>query len=320
MSLREKAKEVHEAGKAERGNFEPTGAPMRAYQFWLKNTKSKKGRAVRNGTQRENFCHFWRVVAIWAPLMGIKVLARNLADNTAFQVTATVFLVGVILAAIVFGVLTTEVVPLVLAAIAAIIYIIAGLVSGGVLAINPEEQTDRELFWLRVIALVTLPVSLLMFLGSKIAVTVPESVWKGIGICLFTLAAALVVIAGLVKAFFAIGFWLFVIIGSAVAVLVAGFFLVSFLGEMLQGLRKRARIKADLREQEALERDEVADDKPVKFRKPSRLELFFARVGNGLAGVGTTIGDFVIFAAQVIRVNKWKICPLVTITIEQDKA
>ena len=92
-NFRTKARDIKQAAEAERGNFQPTGAPLRLYNYWLERTNSKRGIAVRLGVSRENFCHFWRVVAIWAPFMWF----RQKADKV---VTHPVFIIGFVLAAV----------------------------------------------------------------------------------------------------------------------------------------------------------------------------------------------------------------------------
>lgn len=91
--FREKAREIKAAGEAERGNFTPDGVPKRMYQYWLRNTNSVKGTRIRIGTRKENFCHFWRVVAIWAPLMWLGSKAQDF-------LTSKVGIVSMVLTAI----------------------------------------------------------------------------------------------------------------------------------------------------------------------------------------------------------------------------
>lgn len=61
--LRERAREIKEAGEAERGNRTPssTGWPMKFYRYWLEESNNLP-------PERENFCHYYRVVLFWAPV------------------------------------------------------------------------------------------------------------------------------------------------------------------------------------------------------------------------------------------------------------
>lgn len=49
---------------ARRGTFTPTGVPYDIYRWWRQRTT--------RDIVRENFCHYWRVVLIWAPLMAVR--------------------------------------------------------------------------------------------------------------------------------------------------------------------------------------------------------------------------------------------------------
>jgi hypothetical protein len=62
MSNAEKAREVLERGATRRGTWSPKadGMSRRIYKWW-----QARSNDVRS---QENFCHYWRVVLIWAPL------------------------------------------------------------------------------------------------------------------------------------------------------------------------------------------------------------------------------------------------------------
>ena len=59
-----KSEQILKDGAAIRQTFtpEPNSAPTRAYKYWVES--SQHGLYPEN----ENFCHFWRVVLIWAPV------------------------------------------------------------------------------------------------------------------------------------------------------------------------------------------------------------------------------------------------------------
>jgi len=65
----DKAQEIKAAGVEQRGNFTPSGVPLRLYNWWLDNSPSDKATAIKSGARKENFCHFWRVVLFWTPLL-----------------------------------------------------------------------------------------------------------------------------------------------------------------------------------------------------------------------------------------------------------
>lgn len=70
MNFRDKAKEIKERGAAERRNFTPRGVPLKMYNYWLNNSRTSiVAIGIQGGYRKENFCHYWRVVALWAPLL-----------------------------------------------------------------------------------------------------------------------------------------------------------------------------------------------------------------------------------------------------------
>lgn len=89
--FRAKAAEIKEAGIAERGNFTPQGVPLRMYNWWLSNSPSDKAADIRRGARKENFCHFWRVVLIWTPLIwSFLTFAAAVTTKTGMVVSAII--------------------------------------------------------------------------------------------------------------------------------------------------------------------------------------------------------------------------------------
>jgi type IV secretory pathway VirB2 component (pilin) len=87
--LRRSANEVREAGAAKRGRWNPEAdspAYLR-YAWWVEQTGAE--------IEQENFCHYWRVALIWAPL-------RKLTDKLAFLVKPLIHL-GIVLAVLLVG-------------------------------------------------------------------------------------------------------------------------------------------------------------------------------------------------------------------------
>jgi hypothetical protein len=294
MSLREKAREVKAAGEAERGNFTPHGAPLKAYNYWLRNSKSKHAFGIKYENKRENFCHFWRVVAIWAPLMWLANHAEYFAAG--FGVIA----IGALLYFFITGP-TLDIMAVIGMVIAMIIgfgLLAFGLLSGVSLACKDDEQRSRvdvpPLRYARFGAIV-LPTSIPGFVLAKL---VFSGYGKQTAITLLTVVA-LVLLGFIIAAGGGMG--LLIILGVALGIGLAILTIVgigALIAPYIEGRRAQ-------RKEAALERAKnapVVESTPREPRKPSRIEKFF-----------TGLGDFVILLAQVIRVNKWKICPLVEV-------
>lgn len=64
--IRRKSEIVLEKGKSDRASWSPQlgSAPLRHYMWWRSQTGKYRA--------QENFCHFWRVVLIWAPLLRLR--------------------------------------------------------------------------------------------------------------------------------------------------------------------------------------------------------------------------------------------------------
>src|SRR6478609_6954006 len=139
MSLRDKAREIKAEGESERGNFTPHGVPLRMYNYWLNSTDGKKALAIRVGIRKENFCHFWRVVAIWAPLLWIgRVLERVIFNPITGALVATAAAVALIASLFIWHNFAA-VMGMVLVVVLALAVIVCGAVGGASLAI-PEKE------------------------------------------------------------------------------------------------------------------------------------------------------------------------------------
>lgn len=309
MSLREKAREVKAAGEAERGNFTPTGAPLRVYKYWASRTK--------NAPKNENFCHFWRVVAFWAPFMAF----RNAFSAVTESLFTNVFVLGFLAVALVVALLVLGITfaqfgtGLVLALV--VLYAVVGLIIGAVYADekykvanykpyidhnggedrSDEPQVDTVV---QKVAWVTGLVSWFSYAIAAVTLRLDKETKETIG-GVIVIAALLVTAAGFVWALFdVIGWWTPVAIAAfaaAVALFASG---VIALGNLAQALRRRSRDKAAKRPVVVKEVSEPTE--PTAPREPGKVSKFF-----------TGIADFLILIAQVARVNKWKICPIVTI-------
>jgi hypothetical protein len=278
MSVREKAREIRAEGEAERGRFEATGAPLRSYEYWLQRSKTRHAIEVRHGLKKENFCHFWRVVAIWSPLMKLGKALNAALDSRAVQVGLGLLL----LAAIVF---VSIISPTVLEAVLVIggtflgIAVVFGVLFGIHQALEkarPGEGDD------------------LMTLGLfAVAGTV----------------AAGLLVWGIVEAFLAFGLtllWWALGIAAGVGVLIA---IVLGLGTLAGYFR--ARKNARLARENEVDPDkwdyeQVAYPEEEEPKEPGAFRLWLGRTL-------TSIGDYLILIGQIVRVKKWKICPLVEI-------
>lgn len=64
--IRRKSEAVLDRGRQDRDTWSPQlgSAPLRHYMWWRQQTGKYRA--------QENFCHFWRVVLIWAPLLRLR--------------------------------------------------------------------------------------------------------------------------------------------------------------------------------------------------------------------------------------------------------
>lgn len=87
MSLRDKARQLRSEAEASRGIYQP-GADSRSfkiYRWWQRETDSNRS--------KENFCHFYRVVLIWAPL---RFVGKFLERRVLFPLWAWLGIVGLL--------------------------------------------------------------------------------------------------------------------------------------------------------------------------------------------------------------------------------
>lgn len=98
--LRKKRAEVMEQGRLKRGNWEidPSAAHYKNYVWWL-----------RNGGNRpvtENFCHYWRVVALWVPLQKLKLRLKT--DGARRTIKVLISLLVIAFVAVIATLFTNE--------------------------------------------------------------------------------------------------------------------------------------------------------------------------------------------------------------------
>lgn len=262
-NFRERAREIKAAGEAERGNFEPTGAPKRLYNYWLNESDSKRANAIRRGSRRENFCHFWRVVAIWAPLMGIR---RNVIETKAFAVvSALVALLALYKVLTVTGSLV-------------LVLVVTGIVLA-VAAVGVGIGFLIDRFWNKD--------------WNDTAGKIALGTWVLIVAGWFTFL--------LISAVIDFGWIVFAYIGAILAGIALLVFVLATVSEFISGKRALAK-KAEEERLAKMTWEEIDEYLRPTPREPGKIAKFF----SGL-------GDFLILASQIVRVKKWKICPMVDI-------
>lgn len=71
--FKDKADDIYAKGVERRGQFnpDPGSAHLKAYLWWVENSQ------LGEKPKRENFCHYWRVVLFWTPLiwLGFQAIA-----------------------------------------------------------------------------------------------------------------------------------------------------------------------------------------------------------------------------------------------------
>jgi hypothetical protein len=238
MDFNEKADAILAEGRAQRGEYdpEPGSVPYRLYQDYV----SRGGRVP----PQENFCHFWRVVVFWAPLMWLRDKTVNTDGFKSFMRTK----VGGA-ASVIGNVIATP-------------FRLAGRVERAAKDKWGDENVD-DFGWIVLFTLMGLFVlTFLVGIGTSTSWWVP-----------------LVIVAGLAALF-----------GMIVG-----------LAELATRAADKNRI-AQNAAWEAYFNDEGPRPGSKVRKEPGKIKKFFI-----------AIKDFLVLAVQVVRVKKWKICPLVNI-------
>jgi hypothetical protein len=342
--LRQRAVEVRAEGAARRQIRNPS-ADSPAYQryaWWL----------ARTGTviQRENFCHYWRVALIWAPL-------RKLADKLAFLVRPLAYLVTSLLAALVVALATYGVYEFFQAdggfwhKLGKAVLVLLGLawfVGGFLLAImvlvplmpdataspstaQPPSRRTKVLAGTGV--LLTLPVFLavglllVLFLAVEWAAEkriVPRAInwlgtahfadskWFGWVRPAYAFPAVLV---GLSVVYTWARWSLLVVVGLAViASLLLGLAYLADQRKERDAQRREERYQYYLAHPKA----RCAPAKPTVPRQPGRFDHFLdavaLRFNNALNGVV----DFLALVWSIVLVKKWGVCPYVELPTQSE--
>lgn len=243
MDFSEKTEAVLAEGARQRGEYdpEPGSVPYRLYQDYV-----KRGGYV---PIQENFCHFWRVVVFWAPMMWLRDKTVN-TDGFKNFMRSTVgrFFKG----------------------LGKVIAFPFRLIGRGV------RKVDSAL-------------------AAKYGNDTLESIFIGL-LVLFIIGAFVALIIGGTSS---LGWWFGFALLGAIAVVVGISVGLEKLGEHLRAKRRAKQNAAWEAKWKAIENGTYVE--PTK-KEPGPVKRFFKN-----------IADFVILFAQVVRVKKWKICPLVNI-------
>jgi hypothetical protein len=290
VSIAEKTRETIERGKENRGDFTPKSGslPVKMYNYWLTNSPSKKAALIASGSRRENFCHYWRVVAIWAPLRALFNLFERVVTNPITWIALGL----VAVALVVYGATTIE------GFFTGILWGV-GYVAGIAVALG-------LIMGLLYLASEIIPKKFPRFSAKVDSVFRSRKTWG---------AVALAILAFVV--------WLtshgtggtgYIVWACIAAVLALVGFLVVKLIDYDNGKKAQRQAEWDALDYET--RSQILDWQIAVMReqrKPSKFEL-------KIRGFFRGIGEAVMFFVQVVRVNKWKICPLVEIPQEEKVA
>jgi len=288
MSFRDKADEVKAAGERARSNWTPQGKPLEWYKAWVADRRARH----KSVPERENFCHYWRVVAIWYPLSVLRNKADDISQSRAFWPVVLSVLGLAVLAGLVTGSILNTAFFYGLLITIGIFYVFVGFIVG--LAIGSEGDFDDD--WPVLAAFVTSwPLYGLARWTNSLSKSTKDKVAVGIVVVLFLFIAIM-----LLSILFSAAGWLWgsVVLGVILAVAAGIYF---FGGSFISWIAYRREQRENAR-YDAWEESYSAPREPAAPKEPGVVSRFFHAVG-----------DFLILLAQVVRVNKWKICPLVEV-------
>ena len=281
-NYRTRAAEVKAAGEAARGDFEPTGVPLRMYQWWLANSPGKKARDIREGSRRENFCHFWRVVVFWTPLLALVIAITGVFESLIEKMEGR-----------------------------------GGYVAGTILAVGAAIGIwllSSEGLWLDFLGFMGVSVGIILVCGAVVI----GGAWLSKKYSWFIPGLLITALAGFAAFLLFIGFQsVGAVLFAYVAAVIVGLGVVGFsifkIGERIQAKRELRKQKA--REARAAALNAYYNGDGPDPRRPVRVPSAFERK---IVAFFSGLGDFFVLATQVVRVNKWKICPLVTVDTREN--
>ena len=288
MSFKSKTERVLAQGRADRANYSPAAGsvPLKMYQFWANERPSKV-------PPRENFCHYWRVVAIWAPLWFLLTKVEKALDSKTGKWVGGILFALAVLSILSLGAPASFIV---LGCILGALYVIAGVIIGAVSVDDKDEEIPSK-----VVYAFTLPALIGVGLGKFVAwasskdktEVVLDWILKGLFGLLIAGAAALAVY----------GFIVYPLGGLTVVGILVGLAALVFVFVLVGTYLKDKYDDSKMMRTKFIEEDtglgftrEVAVVEPTKFGK-----------------FMIAVADFFNLAFQVVRVKKWKICPIVEI-------
>jgi MFS family permease len=301
MSLKTRTQEVLEAGKAKRGDWQPEKGSWseRRYQYYHKRTGK--------GRENENFCRFWRVATIWATKERWAERAENVSDKTYGIIAVLVY-------ALIISLFAQSSAWLVSVIIVAVPLAVAGIISTVELLRKrsrweePLTDKQRKLAW--VFAALAFPVSL-PIAGLTWVIRRWPSEWNetvvNVILGIFSLGVLALFVFFIIDTFHD-WTWAAVITIAIVAVIVTAVVAAfAFAAVLISGFREK---KKEARQNEYERRLDAGE--PVEYT--AIVHPFSAWLGR----LFTNIGDIIIFVAQVVRVKKWKVCPLVQMDLDDE--
>jgi ABC-type multidrug transport system fused ATPase/permease subunit len=280
--LRDKVAAHRRQGEERRGTYVPAvdGAPLRVYQWW----HAKTGSTI----ERDNFCHYWRVVIFWAPLLGIRLMVARLLEFKVAQVA--VLLLG-------FGatyMLCRELgIGKAVLTIAGLLYLIVGIFFGIIYQSDGRSYVGllgRSPVSVQRIGYAVSPVALCVRRVATLFKSAPMSRLgdKLISVSLVMIALVLTaVIVGVLYAMYVEAWWYPLVFIAGLV----GFFMLIFGGEKARKAWRDARTER---------RGTTGNNDAAR---PRRIRAFMRAVL-----------EFAQLAFEALRVEKWKICPLVEIS------
>ena len=305
-----KAAEVRKQGALNRGEFQPTGKPKDVYLFWLRHQKYPP--------TMENFCHFWRVVAVWAPLLWLRLQFKALGGFLASKAATSGGVIAGLL--VVIGVLITLAitvdaafvyVPLtIIALVYATLGVVAGFIANSEYDSLAEMRADEDETETAMVNLWTLPISWPAYHVARFLHAVPQKVWDVLLLGIAGVAG--IALVGLIGTLLFLGAgefgWMLLVAIVAVVAGIAGLFGLLYLFFIARDAFLQRRDRKEAEYEAKVASGEIKPKEPVQNVQwvPGP---FLSKIIGFLVGVK----DFAVLAFNVVRVNKWKICPIVKI-------
>jgi hypothetical protein len=162
--IREKRQALIRKGEQERKIRPAEGKPRELYEYWRAHTKRHVGRV--------NFCHYWRVVVIWAPLMKVRMFVKQLFRHPVAWVALSLLVVtGIATLIIQYPNGIGFILLIILATLASIAGIMAGVFIGTTLhggEVNLRVSSRPEQVVVLLIAAVCLPATVTGYIINRI--------------------------------------------------------------------------------------------------------------------------------------------------------